>query len=99
MNPRSTLDIAEIAAERARRGPPLIKKDTHNRELYEPDGKILTQYLMSDNKVDIICGPIGSGKTNAMFRALADMPCSRRRARAMDCARRDGWSQETLFRN
>ncbi len=25
---------------------------------------------MSDNKVDIIQGPIGSGKTNAMFRRL-----------------------------
>lgn len=70
MNPRSTLDIAAIAAERARRGPAIIKTDPHGRELYEPDGAVLTRYLMSDNKVDIVQGPIGSGKTNAMFRRL-----------------------------
>jgi hypothetical protein len=53
MNPRSTLDIAAIAAERAHRGPAIIKTDAHGRELYEPDGEVLTKFLMSDNKVDI----------------------------------------------
>jgi hypothetical protein len=67
---RSTLDIADIAAERARRGPAIIKTDAHGRELYEPDGAVLTKFLMSDCKVDIVQGPIGSGKTNAMFRRL-----------------------------
>ncbi len=67
---RSTLEIGQLAAERARRGPAIIKTDAHGRELYEPDGLALTQYLMSNNKVDIIQGPIGSGKTNAMFRRL-----------------------------
>src|SRR5665213_3646572 len=67
---RSTVEIGGIAAERARRGPAIIKTDAHGRELYEPDGAALTQYLMSNNKVDIIQGPIGSGKTNAMFRRL-----------------------------
>ena len=62
MSPRSTIDIAAIAAERARRGPAIINNDVHGRELYEPDGAALTQYLMSNNKVDIIQGPIGSGK-------------------------------------
>jgi hypothetical protein len=70
MNSRSTLDLAAIAAERARRGPSIIKTDAHGRELYEPDGAVLTKFLMSDNKVDIVQGPIGSGKTNAMFRRL-----------------------------
>jgi hypothetical protein len=70
MSPRSTVEIGNIAAERARRGPAIIKNDAHGRELYEPDGAALTQYLMSNNKVDIIQGPIGSGKTNAMFRRL-----------------------------
>jgi hypothetical protein len=67
---RSTLEIADIAAERARRGPAIIKTDAHGREIYEPDGPVLTKFLMSDNKVDIVQGPIGSGKTNAMFRRL-----------------------------
>jgi hypothetical protein len=67
---RSTVEIGDIAAERARRGPAIIKNDAHGRELYEPDGTTLTRYLMSNNKVDIIQGPIGSGKTNAMFRRL-----------------------------
>jgi hypothetical protein len=70
MSSRSTLDIAAIAAERARRGPAIIKNDAVGREVYEPDGKVLTQFLMSDNRVDIICGPIGSGKTNALFRRI-----------------------------
>jgi hypothetical protein len=67
---RSTVDIADIAAERARRGPPVINNDAHGREIYSPDGDVLTKYLLSDNKVDIIQGSIGSGKTNAMFRRL-----------------------------
>src|SRR5260221_1904058 len=70
MNPRHTLQISEIAAERARRGAAVIKTDKHGRELYEPDGEVLTKFLMSDNKVDIVQGRIGSGKTNAMFRRL-----------------------------
>jgi hypothetical protein len=70
MSTRSTLDIADIAAERARRGPAVIKNDKSGREIYEPDGEVLTKFLMSDNRVDIICGPIGSGKTNALFRRL-----------------------------
>src|SRR6185437_1599166 len=69
-NVRSTLDIATIAAERARRGPAIIKNDAYGRELYEPDGEVLTKFLVSDNKVDIVQGPIGSGKTNAMFRRV-----------------------------
>jgi hypothetical protein len=67
---RSTLDVKEIAAERARRGPPTIRLDAHGREIYEPDGAVLTQFATSNNKVDIVQGPIGSGKTVSMFRRL-----------------------------
>jgi hypothetical protein len=67
---RSTLDIAAIAAERARRGPAAIKLDAHARAIYSPDGEVLTKFVTSDNKVDILQGPIGSGKTVAMFRRL-----------------------------
>jgi hypothetical protein len=67
---RSTVEIADIAAERVRRGPAVINNDAHGREIYSPDGAVLTKYLLSDNKVDIVQGPIGSGKTNAMFRRL-----------------------------
>jgi hypothetical protein len=54
----------------ARRGPAIIKTDTHSREIYEPNGPVLTKFLMSDNRVDIIQGPLGSGKTNALFRRI-----------------------------
>jgi hypothetical protein len=67
---RSTLDPALIAAERLRRGPPVVKLDAHGRELYEPDGAVLTKFVTSNNKVDILQGPVGSGKTVAMFRRL-----------------------------
>jgi hypothetical protein len=67
---RSTLDIAAIAAERTRRGPAVIKLDAHGREIYEPDGATLTRFVTSDNKVDILQGSLGSGKTVAMFRRL-----------------------------
>src|SRR5664279_2614815 len=66
----STLDAALIAAERLRRGPAIIKLDAHGRELYEPDGAVLTKFITSQNKVDILQGPVGSGKTVAMFRRL-----------------------------
>jgi hypothetical protein len=67
---RSTLDVAAIAAERARRGPAVIKLDAHGREVYEPDGEVVTRFVMSDNRVDIIQGPLGSGKTVGLFRRV-----------------------------
>jgi hypothetical protein len=67
---RSTLDVAAIAAERVRRGPAIIKLDAHGREIYEPDGAVLTKFVTANNKVDVIQGPIGAGKTIAMFRRL-----------------------------
>src|SRR5262245_25478161 len=70
MKLRSTLDIAEISRERARRGPALVLLDQAGREMYEPDGAVLTKFVLSNNKVDIIQGPLGAGKTIAMFRRL-----------------------------
>ena len=67
---RSTLDIDKITAERARRGPAVIRLDAQGRETYEPDGQVLTRFVTSNNKVDIVQGPLGSGKTVAMFRRL-----------------------------
>jgi hypothetical protein len=67
---KSTLDVAAIVAERTRRGPAVIRLDAHGREIYEPDGAVLTKFVTSDNKVDILQGSLGSGKTVAMFRRL-----------------------------
>jgi hypothetical protein len=67
---RSTLDLQVIAAERARRGPPVIRYDAEGREMYEPDGAQITKFVLSNNRVDIIQGPVGSGKTIGMFRRL-----------------------------
>jgi len=68
--PRSTLDLKAIATKRTRRGPAVIKLDRNGREIYEPDGAVLTRFATSNNKVDIVQGPIGSGKTVAAFRRL-----------------------------
>jgi hypothetical protein len=97
MNPRSTLEIAAIAAERARRGPAIIKTDAHGRELYEPNGPVQTKFLMSDNNLVIIHGPIGSGKTNRMFRRLGVTRWNRQRARVAGCASHGRPSSETQF--
>jgi len=70
MKTRSTLDIAEISRERVRRGPPIVRLDSAGREMYEPDGAELTKFVLSNNKVDIIQGPLGAGKTIALFRRL-----------------------------
>jgi hypothetical protein len=67
---RSTLDIKEIEAERKKRGPPTIKLDRNGREIYEADGGVLWKFVTSNNKVDIVQGPIGSGKTVAAFRRI-----------------------------
>jgi hypothetical protein len=67
---RSTADTGDIATERARRGPATVNRDVYGREIFEPDGAVLTKFLMSDGHVDVIQGPIGSGKTTTMFRRL-----------------------------
>jgi hypothetical protein len=46
---RSTVEIGDIAAERARRGPAIIKTDAHGRELYEPDGAAVALYVAHYN--------------------------------------------------
>jgi hypothetical protein len=91
MNGRSTLDITEIEAERKRRGPAVIRLDRNGREIYEPDGAVLTQFATSNNKVDIIQGPIGSGKTIAAFRRLG------RHAMQQEPSPRDGLRKTRWF--
>jgi hypothetical protein len=45
---------------------------------FEPDGRILSAFLLADNEFDIIQGPIGSGKTDAaimrLFRHASQQP-------------------------
>jgi hypothetical protein len=55
---------------------------------FEPDGRILSAFLLADSEFDIIQGPIGSGKTDAaimrLFRHASQQPAQRdgvRRAR------------------
>jgi hypothetical protein len=91
MNGRSTLDITEIEAERKRRGPAVIRLDRNGREIYEPDGAVLTQFATSNNKVDITQGPIGSGKTIAAFRRLG------RHAMQQEPSPRDGLRKTRWF--
>lgn len=38
--------------------------------MYEPDGAQLIKFLLSNNQVDVIQGPIGSGKSVALMRRL-----------------------------
>src|SRR5580704_458098 len=88
---RSTLDVKAIAAERARRGQPTIRLDVHGREIYEPDGAVLTLFATSNNRVDVIQGPIGSGKTVSMFRRLG------RHAMQQEKSPRDGLRRTRWF--
>src|SRR5688572_29300407 len=47
-----------------------ISKTEDGREIYEPDGAVLSKFVLAKNRVDIIQGPIGSGKTVALFRRM-----------------------------
>jgi hypothetical protein len=42
-----------------------LRTDEHGRTIYEIDGKVLQSFMLSTAMVQIICGPIGSGKTKA----------------------------------
>jgi hypothetical protein len=88
---RSTLDLKEIEAERRRRGPPRIKLDKHGRAVYEADGTVLWRFATSNNKVDVVQGPIGSGKTVAAFHRIA------RHAMQQEPSPRDGLRKTRWF--
>jgi len=49
--------------------------------VFEPDGEILTRFLLASGDVDVIQGPIGSGKTRTaimrMLRHASEQPVSR----------------------
>src|SRR4029077_18218926 len=47
-----------------------IRFDPHGREIYEPDGAVLSRFVMSNNKVDVIVGPLAGGKSIGAFRRL-----------------------------
>lgn len=57
---------------------------------FEPDGAILSAFLLGNGKADIIQGPIGSGKTDCaimrMFRHASEQPTQR------DGVRRSRWA-------
>jgi hypothetical protein len=44
--------------------PPRIEYDEAGRPIYEPDGRVLADYLFDDSHVAIIRGPIGSGTSS-----------------------------------
>lgn len=44
---------------------PQIRRDSEGRKIYVPAGRVLSQFMLSRNMLDIIRGPVGSGKTLA----------------------------------
>ena len=44
---------------------PRIERDADGRPIYEPDGKVLRGFLLSNARVRIIRGPIRSGTSSA----------------------------------
>jgi hypothetical protein len=42
-----------------------LRTDEHGRTIYEIDGAVLTEFMQSVAPVQIICGPVGSGKSKA----------------------------------
>jgi hypothetical protein len=62
----------------ARKAPPPPPREPIR---FEPDGKILSAFLLANNDFDIIQGPIGSGKTDCaimrLFRHASQQPAQR----------------------
>lgn len=45
---------------------PEIRYDENGRVMYEPDGPVISSFVIASNFVDVIQGPLGSGKTKAL---------------------------------
>lgn len=52
-----------------------IRQDEHGRKIYEPDGAVLTAYLIDRSPVSIIRGPIGSGTSTASMQKMFQIAC------------------------
>lgn len=57
---------------------PQIQFDEEGRKVYEPDGALLCQFIQDRAHVSGIRGPIGSGKTLAMFNKIWQIACEQR---------------------
>ena len=73
----------------------MLKKTTRGNLVYEPDGKVLTEYFWDRSKVSIIQGPIGSGTSTVNCMKIYAISCEQ--APDYDGVRRTRWviSRET----
>lgn len=69
---------------------PLIDIDEHGRRVYEPDGKVLADYLVDRSHVSVIRGPIGSGTSSASCIKIGMIAAEQRPG--LDGKRRTRWA-------
>jgi len=68
---------------------PRIERDADGRPIYEPDGKVLRGFLLSNARVRIIRGPIRSGTSSACCLEIYRRACEQ--APGPDGLRRSRW--------
>lgn len=69
---------------------PQIDIDEHGRRIYEPDGKVLAEYLVDRSHVSVIRGPIGSGTSSCSCIKIGMIAAEQRPG--LDGVRRSRWA-------
>ena len=65
--------------------------DEYGRKIYEPDGKVLSEYLVDRRHVSIIRGPIGSGTSSCSCIKIAMLAAEQNKS-PLDGIRRSRWA-------
>jgi hypothetical protein len=55
--------------------PPTVERDEHGRVIFEPDGKVLRGFMLSNARVRIVRGPIRSGTSSVCCQEIWRRAC------------------------
>jgi hypothetical protein len=70
---------------------PQVELDEHGRQIYEPDGRCLGEFVLDNSEVAIIQGPEGSGKSKAARQRIWRHACEQAKS-PLDGVRKTRWA-------